>query len=436
MSSVMATNRFGLGAKRGELRAAAEDPKAWVKAQLVPIVFSRELPSTAEAVKLLADFKKQKRMAKRKKSTLPEDFQKDLFKRYLTDYFQLAIASDNSVSMRLLRFWTNHFSVAARTPNMQVLAPTLQRDVISRHCLGKFEDLLLAVTQHPAMLTYLDNVYSIGPNSAAAKKNRGLNENLAREVMELHTIGVNGGYQQTDVTELAKALTGWSINTQSPTVDGAFQYKGWAHEPGTRRFRGKKYADTGVKQATDMLKSLARDPATARFICGKLVRHFVNDDPPPAIVNACVKRWQQTDGDLRAVFITLVEHPGAWDPKHKKFKTPEEFVISSFRGLRLLKPKERLVARGLATMGHAPYKAESPEGYGDIQQDWDGSAALMSRIEWSHEITRYVRKSAVKFAQNMLGNSVSQRTLTAIERAESSQQGATLLLMSPEFQWR
>ena len=114
----------------------------------------------------------------------------------------------------------------------------------------------------------------------------------------------------------------------------------------------------------------------------------MNDDPPPAIVDACVNRWQQTDGDLRAVFITLVEHPESWDPKHKKFKTPEEFVISSFRGLRLLKPKERLVARGLATMGHAPYKAESPEGYGDIQQDWDGSAALMSRIEWSHEITR------------------------------------------------
>ena len=211
-TAVIATNRFGLGAKEGDIGAASAMPKQWVKAQLMPILFSSELPSTAEAVEKLRQHREQRKRAKKMMSAKAADFQNKWFQRYLADYFRLCVATDNSVGMRLLRFWSNHFSVSARTQTMQVLAPLLQREAIAPFYLGKFEDLLLSVIKHPAMLIYLDNHLSIGPNSPAAKKRGGLNENLAREIMELHTLGVNGGYSQQDVTELAKGLTGWSIN--------------------------------------------------------------------------------------------------------------------------------------------------------------------------------------------------------------------------------
>ncbi len=439
MSAVIATNRFGLGAKPGDITAAQQHPINWLKSQLVPVSYAPDLPTTAQVIEKITAYRKAKKRAKMLPilaSTVDKDFHKKLFMDFLSDHYRRVIDTDIGLSWRLLMFWTNHFSVSARSPNMIALAPLLAREAISPNHLGQFEDLLLAVIQHPAMLIYLNNDQSIGPNSKMAKKSRGLNENLARELMELHTVGIAGGYTQTDVTELARGLTGWTANYHKPVKKGAFVFRRMAHEPGARKLLGKTYAAAGEQQGRAMLLSLARHPSTARFICGKLVRHFVSDKAPTTIVDGCVRAWQQSGGNIKAVMLALIEHPDSWHHSHQKFKTPDEFVISSLRGLALQKFRPRIIRQGLANMGQMPYKADSPEGYPDKQIDWDGAAGLMTRIEWASQTTQYLRRSPSVIAPMMLGARLTTRTKMAIKGAESAQQGNAMVLLSPEFQWR
>ncbi len=461
--AIIAVNRFGLGARSGELKQAKVDPQQWLIKQLQAIKFSTDLPSSQQVFEIMAEYRKNKSKAKQQftEKMQTADMQniemsdpantsnnkgkskkdkntklnplKSTYRTLTTDTFKQAMLSENSLSFRLLDFFSNHFSVSAQGNFMVPLAGTLEREAINDNLLGRFEDMLLAVSKHPAMLVYLNNEKSVGPTSRASKKNRGLNENLAREILELHTLGVNGGYQQADVIELAKGITGWSVAIPKRDKRSGFLYRAHGHEPGRRNLLGVKYSQQGVKQGEAMLRDLARHPNTSKHICTKLVRHFISDSPSPQLVDALQARWQATNGNIKEVMITLINHQQSWLPEQQKFKTPREFVLSVLRALGVKKIKEKQLFFVLQSLGQMPMQAGSPAGYSDEQQDWNGGSALMSRIEWVARVAKSYRANAEKIMQQTLALPTSNRTYKSVIRAESREAALTLLLMSPEF---
>ncbi|MDH3988627.1 MAG: DUF1800 domain-containing protein, partial [Gammaproteobacteria bacterium] len=316
---------------------------------------------------------------------------------------------------------------------------------------GSFADLLLAVESHPAMIIYLDNQRSIGPNSTLAKRASrrradqevGINENLAREILELHTIGVDGGYSQQDVTSLARVITGWSVgggnqgrfNEGTP---GKFEFREVIHEPGKQTVLGRTYKQDGMKQGIAVLRDLATHPSTAEFIATKLVRHFISDDPPSEVVSEIAGVFLDTDGDLPAVHAALVNSKAAWNETFAKYKTPQDYVISAFRAFDRVPDNGRFVVGALDLMGQTPFRPGSPAGWPDTADAWGGADALYKRIEWANSLGRLAGANAnpVSAAESVLGPALGEHTRTAISRAESAEQGMTLFLVSPEFQRR
>jgi uncharacterized protein (DUF1800 family) len=286
------------------------------------------------------------------------------------------------------------------------------------------------------MLIYLNNEKSFGPNSRVAKKRKiGLNENLAREIMELHTLGVDGGYSQEDVIELAKGITGWSVKNPIKERGAGFTFRAHGHEPGSRTLLGKEYSEKGITQGQQMLRDLAINPATAKYVCFKLAHHFVSENPPASLLNKMETTWMKTGGNLKQVMVSLFSADEAWSASAQKFKTPREFVISANRAIALKKIKPKVLFNSLVSLGQQPFTAGSPAGFSDDESDWLGASALMARIDWSTMVSGYLKRSnAEKVMTVSLGDSVSQHTYQSVMRAESRQQAMTLLLMSPEFQ--
>jgi len=297
-----------------------------------------------------------------------------------------AILSERQLLEVMTDFWYNHFNVDIRKDADQWYAPTYERDAIRAHALGKFSDLLLATAQHPAMLWYLDNWSSIGPDSQAAaraKKERGLNENYGREVMELHTVGVDGGYTQADVTNLAKIMTGWTID--QPQQGGDFVFDPRKHEPGTIRWFGQNVRDNGYAEGQYALEWLAAQPQTAHHICYELAQRFVADDPPPALVDRMEKTWMATDGDISAVLRTMVHSPEFNSERYYrvKVKTPLEFVASAFRATNTDPTNPGALVNEIARMGEPLYQMQPPTGYTTTADHWMNSGALVDRLNFS-----------------------------------------------------
>src|SRR5579885_670334 len=348
----------------------------------------------------------------------------------------------------------------------------MEREAIRPRVNGRFADMLLAVETHPAMLRYLDNVQSIGPDSLAGEritarlsqkgqqnkgKAGGLNENLGREIMELHTLGVNGGYTQADVTELARAITGWStpvpkdfdpdarfkrlalFGSGAPPAS-AFVFRAAAHEPGARKVMGKTYAEGGLEQGKAILLDLARNPATANHLSLKLARHFVSDDPPRSLVDRMARSYLDHDTDLAAVYRTLVMSPEAWGQAARKFKTPQDFLISSLRAGSIdvgNDPKPLLAL--LNTLGQPVFTPRSPAGFPDIASNWIDADALWTRVQAAEALSQRVALANVRpldLAAGALGPHLDDETATAIKRAESMQVAVATLFASPAFQWR
>jgi uncharacterized protein (DUF1800 family) len=312
------------------------------------------------------------------------------------------IYSERQLEAVMTDFWLNHFNVYVRkNQNEPYLIPAYERDVIRPHALGKFEDLLVATAKSPAMLMYLDNWQSIGPESQAAKngprmarfaqnpqvkaalKDRGLNENYGRELMELHTLGVNGGYTQSDVTEVSKVFTGWTI---TPPVQGAeFQFDERRHEPGTKKVLGETIGENGMNEGLQVLHMLATSPATARFISTKLAVRFVSDDPPPSLVDRMTQAFLTSGGDIKAVLRTMFEAPEFWTPavERAKVKTPIEFVVSAVRasGANLNNPFP--LVNALDKLGMPLYGMQTPNGYSWKSDSWVSTGALVSRMNFA-----------------------------------------------------
>ena len=433
--AVIAANRFGMGARPGDLERARVAPREWLLQQLILPELSSSQPDSGEVMSAFYEYRRGvKRFKQQKIMDKPRNPGGRAFREMVAETVEAAMKDEHSLNWRLLDFFSNHFSVSAQGGLMKSLAPTLEREAIAPNLLGPFYNMLLAVEQHPAMLVYLDNNKSVGPEARAARKKRGLNENLAREILELHTLGVNGGYNLRDIQELAKAITGWSTSRPVDDYHG-FVFRHAAHEPGSKVVLGKVYRQDGKGQGEAILKDLSVHPATAGYVSFKMARHFVSDTPSDSLVSAMTDTWLKTQGNIKAVVIAMIEHPDAWNPKPQKLKTPRDFYISTFRATGLSIPPARQVVNTLVNLGQAPFGAGSPAGYGDVAAAWDGADALLKRVDWVNMMTRSVRlnRSPVSFARAHSGGLLSDHTARIISGAESRQQGLALYLMSPEF---
>jgi uncharacterized protein (DUF1800 family) len=440
----IAVNRFGYGCTNDELQLASKDVKAWCANQLEPIAFSKGLPSSSEVLVAAHEYRRAKKQAKQSGQALDNKIKKQsrtFHQQLVTDTIYSAVKTEYGVSFRLFDFLSNHFSVSAQGRLMVGLAPTLEREAIAPNLLGNFEDLLLAVVRHPAMLVYLNNEQSFGHNSKLGKrkKSKGLNENLAREILELHTLGVDGGYTQSDVIALAKALTGWSVARAKNKQQSGFQFRAQGHEPGSQTLLGKQYPAKGKQQAQDMLRDLARNPKTASYVCQKLLFHFVGEDIDKLALNNMTKAWAATNGNIKQVMLAMFNTDSVWQLQHpQKFKTPRDFVISAARLLDVDgKQLKKFSLSALINMGQKPLAAGSPAGYNDDNESWLTPSALMVRADWAMMVaSRYKRANTESLMQGKLAGSISDKTYLSVVRAESREQGLALLLMSPEFQWR
>ena len=463
LSAASAANRFGMGARAGDL-TDIRDPQSWLLAQIKPqssIDAFTGLPSSADYLQRESNYRMQ-RQAEKKQSADKAKPDRDAtntkvmgFRQVFGDdrdaelaaRYQVAVESEAGFVERLVRFWSNHFAVSTDKQPALLYAAPMEREAIRPHLNGRFIDLLLAVETHPAMLRYLDNTASVGADSRYGQrvarmqgKVRGLNENLAREIMELHTLGVDGGYTQADVTEFARALTGWGTPTPRDNTNSAFVFHANAHEPGARTVLGKRYPEAGIEQGRAILADLARHPATAKHVALKLSRHFVADTPPPALIDRLAKSYLKHDGDLGAVYRTLIESAEAWQPDARKFKTPEDFVVSAWRTLDTnALPKAKAIYGLLARLGQPPFEPRSPAGFSDVGASWMGSDALFKRIQASEAIANRAKADLIDaqaLATSALGTGATAELLTAVRRAESPQQALALLYASPAFQWR
>ena len=362
----------------------------------------------------------------------------DVWQQELGHLMSSAISTRRPLEERLTLFWTNHFTVSAQRAQVAQMIGAYERDALRPHMLGRFEDLLRAAVMHPAMLRYLDNAASIGPNSPLGRGRRSVNENLAREVMELHSLGVDGGYTQADVTAFAAALSGWTAGVWQPEGGaGGTVFDPQRHEPGPRIILGRTYPDTGEGQAIAVLRDLAAHPSTARFVTRRLATHFLGDNVPPAIPARLAAVWTRTGGDLRAVTEALLQLPEAWTLPMVKMRSPVEFAMAASRVIGQAQPAGPLL-RDLGAMGQLVFRANSPKGWPDEDNAWTSPDGIKTRLDWSMNVAAGLAAQADprQLAEQAFGPALTPATRQAVARAESPRQGIAILLMSPEMQRR
>lgn len=464
MADIIARNRFGIGAVVDD---RINDPRGWLKAQVrafdpkppsldglpTRVEVAAKLAETLDFVRNNARGAKDGGAAADMRKAMRTDARQTARGQYIAQAgarFRMAVASRQPFVERLVHFWSNHFAVSADRLVTVGLAGLLEFEAIRPNVVGRFADLLLAVEQHPAMLLYLDQAQSIGPNSllgsrvaARSTKTPGLNENLAREILELHTLGVRSGYSQADVTEFARALTGWTVSGlgrgpfarrfDGDAAPGSFRFLPQLHEPGQRSLLSKTYPEGGETQARAIIADLARRPETALHVATKLARHFVADDPPAPLVARLAKRFLESDGDLATLYDTLIDSPEAWQPVAAKFKTPWEWSVSSFRALGIRDIKDQAVVAMLTELGQPIWRPRSPAGFDDVAVSWAAPDALIRRVEVAQRLVTTVDLDAEKAGEALLGNSLSADTKSAIAQASDPKQALALLLLSPEF---
>ena len=467
-AAALALHRFGLSPRAGSIEAIASDPQGALIGEFerpgAGLVAAADLPSSGAANRAVFEYNAERnakdKLARRQReaaqklaentamenamaaqpeqspATAEQPNEVPLPRRIFLDEakarFETAIGAEIGFVERLVWFWSNHICVNA---DATVEAGSYEREAIRPHVLGRFVDMLQAVESHPAMLLYLNNAQSIGPNSVAGiNRDRGLNENLAREILELHTLGVRTGYSQADVTNFAKVLTGWTIRetVSDPDHGGEFVFLRRAHEPGSHTVIGREYPDTGLEQGRAVLTDLARDPATARHIATKLARHFVADEPPQALVDRLARRFVDTEGDLKEVTRALVSAPEAWEPKQSKIKRPTEWIVAALRATGQKGDIQRIVG-GLNLLGEPLWRPPAPKGFPDDNAAWlDGLAQRLDIANaFAHRVADQLDPQAI--AETAIGPLASAETREAIGRAESKPQALALLLMASEF---
>jgi uncharacterized protein (DUF1800 family) len=473
LEAALALHRFGFGPVAGSIAAIADDPRGALLADLerpgAGRVAAAHLPNSAQAARTLFEFRAERlakeKLAQRAKKAaeaegmgsaaanapnLDGDAQAPVPQAAQTQQnpqpalpvqlvqnegsvrVEAAVAAEIGFVERLVWFWSNHFCVS--TDKIVSMGGAYEREAIRPHVLGRFVDMLTAVETHPAMLFYLDNGLSIGPNSTAGiNRDKSLNENLAREILELHTLGVRAGYSQDDVTRFANVLTGWTwVAFGEPSHGGEFVFVKRMHEPGEQAVIGKTYPDTGVNQGRAVLADLARQPATAAHIAYKLARHFVADQPPASLVDKLTKSFTDSDGNLKELGKTLIAAEESWTLERTKLKRPSEWIISALR----LTGAQWVIGRvmgGQALLGEPLWRPPAPNGFADYESAWiDG---LSQRVDVADNFASRAaeRLDPVALVEAGLGPLASAETRNTVARAQSRAQALVLLLMAPEF---
>lgn len=468
----LAANRFGLGRRFDDPMAG--DPKDWLIRQIgdydpVPRAIAglagREVIAVA-----YAEYRDERQAMRRQanEASMRDDdggaveamrrMSRAGFRRHYADAASArlvaAVATPTPFAERLVHFWSNHFAISADKQTVVGFAGNYENEAIRPHVMGKFSDLLTAAVHHPAMLLFLDQAQSFGPNSQFATRVRnrgnrqapGLNENLAREILELHTLGVRAGYTQADVTSFAKVLTGLTVAglgrgagqrlMPADARAGATVFIERLHEPGAQTILGKHYDQPGGRQAEAVLRDIAVHPATARHVATKLARHFTGDEPPATLVDRLAKDFEKTGGDLPSLYRTLIASPEPWAAAPTMFKSPWDWTVSMLRALKTPGLGERQnIAAMFAQLGQPVWRPGSPKGYDDMVATWAGSAALMQRVELASRIAGRIgdRADARQLAPLVLADALSPETGQAIARADSPGQGLAMLFASPAF---
>ncbi|RNJ43964.1 hypothetical protein B5V01_15140 [Mesorhizobium erdmanii] len=485
---LVAFNRFGLGARPGDRDKVTHDPRGYLKAELrqpdIALISLDDpayasLPGSTPAIQASMAANFQRKLAREQKAatmaqpamasatTIPAQatsaqiapahplppptapakpappVEAALFRADAQARFDKAFRAEAGFVERLVYFWSNHFCVSVAKDNIvRASAGAFEREAIRPFVLGRFADMLMAVERHPAMLFYLDNQQSIGPDSRAGKnRRRGLNENLAREILELHTLGVGSGYTQADVTSFARILTGWTMVGREGRLGepGSSVFNANAHEPGDAVLLGKTYPAGGMGQAEAALNDIASHPATAQHIATQLARHFIADDPPPAVVARLAKVFAKSDGNLRALAATLVDMPEAWSTPLAKMRSPFDYIAAIRRAAGpgpANDPGQSL--NWLNALGEPLWQPPGPNGFSDQADSWASAEGMKIRLDIAWQAARQVKDigNPNDMLDAVIGPSASPETRQAVARAESKQQGLALLLMAPEFQRR
>jgi uncharacterized protein (DUF1800 family) len=472
--AALALHRFGMGPRPGSIAAIEADPRGAVIAELERppggLAGASALPSSSKAFRTVADAnaKRQARaiVAKRaeqeaKRQQMSEapamaedagqggnemaakiaadavpDPGRPIYLEEAKIRTEAALNAEIGFTERLVWFWSNHFCISAN--KIQSMSGAYEREAIRPHVLGRFSEMLLAAEGHPAMLFYLDNLASMGPNSIAGiNRTRGLNENLAREVMELHTLGVRSGYTQDDVISFANVFTGWTLvpPADNPEHGGEFSFNPRLHEPGAQKIMGKLYEEEGVEQGRAVLRDLAARPATATHLATKLARYFIADTPPPALVESMAKAFLDSAGDLKETAKAMVSSDQAWTAP-TKLKRPSEWVVGMVRATGIAQVDPVRFTAGQALLGEPLWRPSSPKGYPDDEATWiDG---MGRRLDIANNFAERVagRVDPEDVMETVLGSTVSPEVKQAVSRAESRQQALALLFMSSELQRR
>jgi len=473
--ALVALNRFGLGARPGDdLKKTAGDARGYLKAELkqqdiAPIspddpANAGLLDSTAAIqASITANTERKAARARMAEASMqqtamdaPADqpgtaaakpavppVEADIYRAEAKARFDRALDAGPGFVERLVAFWSNHFCVsAAKGQVVRASAGAFEREAIRPFVLDHFANMLLAVEHHPAMLFYLDNQQSIGPDSRAGKRRtRGLNENLAREILELHTLGVGSGYSQADVTSFAGMLTGWTMAGREGRLGepGTFVFNANAHQPGKAMLLGKTYPDGGMGQAEAALNDIARQPATAQHIAIKLARHFIADNPPPAAVAHLADVFVKTDGNLMSLAQALIDMPQAWSMPLTKLRSPIDYVVALRRAVGPSAGNEPQRTLGwLRALGEPLWEPPGPNGFADQADAWASAEGMKTRLDIAWQAARQASDigNPNERLDVVVGASASPETRQAIARAESRQQALALLLMAPEFQRR
>ncbi len=489
--ALIALNRFCLGARggaAGDFGSAAEDPRGFVKAELnrpnAALLDAPGLQPTPALAQLVFDYqnevKQQRDAAKKaadamaavtdgkpnsenstadmasgnamqpsppnsaptKEPPQPPNIIQKTFRAEALSRLQRATMAESGFVERLGDFWSNHFCISANQGELaRMWAGSFEREAIRPYVLGHYGDMLKAVEQHPAMLFFLDNQQSNGPDSRAGQnRKKGLNENLAREIMELHTLGVGGGYSQDDVTSLAAIITGWTFAGRDGKLapPGAFAFNANAHQPGPQKLLGKIYEDTGVAQGEAALSDIARHPATAKFIAKKFAAHFIADDPPPALVARLEGVFKKNDGDLKAMTLAMLDSSEAWHAPMTKMRTPYEFLVASGRLMGRIPDDPGRALGALNVLGQPLWTPPGPNGFADSNGAWAAPENMKLRLDVASQMSARISDTLepLELLESFAGEAVSTETKQTVERAETRQQALALLLMSPEFQRR
>ncbi|HEV2160007.1 DUF1800 domain-containing protein [Bradyrhizobium sp.] len=477
--AVLALHRFGMGPRPGSIAAVGTDPRGALIAELdrpLALTAAAVLPTSAKAYRTVADAnarrtaraKQAQQQAKKQQvaaaqamsedqgQTQGQGQEKDAAEMaakqaadavpdpgrpmYLQEAklrMEAALAADIGFAERLVWFWSNHFCISAN--KIQSMSGAYEREAVRANALGRFVDLLQAVEGHPAMLFYLDNLESMGANSIAGiNRSRGLNENIAREIMELHTLGVRTGYTQDDVISFANVMTGWTLVPPGadPQHGGEFTFNPRLHEPGEQTVLGKRYEQEDVEQGRAVLRDLAAHPATATHVATKLARHFVADVPPPVLVEQMAKSFRDTEGDLKQVAIAMVSSDEAWRGPPTKLKRPGEWVVGMVRATGITTVDPVRYTGGQELLGEALWRPSAPKGYPDDEASWiDGVGRRLDIANYFAErITGLADPQVI--IEDVFASEIAPEVKQAVGRAESRQQALALLFMSADFQRR